>query len=202
MRVATGLTATVLATLIGVAGCGASKNEVVAPPAPEVTAVETPTDPFAWSEIDYQEYRSAALQVPLSPELLLGPQELKASLDPLCHTDGAGFAQMLADHRERAQRKPNSDLAKHLAEEVSLRLGMACPQRMGDWMTARSDAERAQQPADGQTATEPNAPKDSQDRSTVEGGPQEVEGQKLPENPYVDAPENDMPDSIAGDGSS
>lgn len=200
MRVAAGLTAIGLATLLGVAGCGAAKDEVAAVPTPEATVTETPVDPYAWTDVGYQEYRAAALQVPLSPELLLNPGDLTASLEPLCRTDGAGFAQMLAEHRQRAAARPNSDLAKHLAEEVSLRLGMACPQRMGEWMSARADADRELSGDNGQGEA-PTTPKDSREPSTVEE-PQEVEGEKLPEDPYVDAPEDEMPDSIAGEGGS
>lgn len=198
MRVATGLTAIGLAALLGVAGCGASKNETMVAPAPEVAAPETPTDPYAWTDVDYQEYRSAALQVPLSPELLIGPTDLTASLDALCHTDPAGFAALLAEHRTKAGERPNSDLAKHLGEEVSLRLGMACPQRMGDWMTARGDAERADDPSAG-TDVASSRPTDGDQPSVVEGGPQEVEGEQLPQDPYVDT-EDEMPDSVAGGG--
>ena len=139
--------------------------------------------------------------MPLSPELLIAPTELTASLDTLCHTDTAGFAALIADHQNKGIQRPNSDLAKHLGEEVSLRLGMACPQRMGDWMTARGDAERAADPTAGQpeaTAADPNQP---EQRSTVEG-PQEVEGEQLPQDPYVDAPEDEMPESVAGGGGS
>lgn len=196
MRVATRLTAIGLAALLGVAGCGASKNETMVAPAPEVAASETPTDPYAWTDVDYQEYRSAALQVPLSPELLIAPADLTASLDALCHTDPAGFATLLAEHQSKGNERPNSDLAKHLSEEVSLRLGMACPQRMGDWMTARGDAERATDPAADVASTQPT---EGDQQSVVEGGPQEVEGEQLPEDPYVDS-EDEMPDSVAGGG--
>ena len=52
MRLATGLTAIGLAALFGVAGCGTSKTDIAAPPAPEVAAAEAPTDPYAWTDVD------------------------------------------------------------------------------------------------------------------------------------------------------
>jgi hypothetical protein len=183
------LTAVALAVLFGVSACGAAE-EAAAPPAPQVQVQPSPTDPFAWKDVRYQEYRTAALQVPISTELLVQPAELTASLETLCRTDAAGFAALLAAHETRAKEAGDNDLEKHLGDEVALRLGMACDQRMGDWLTARRDADPAQD-----AGVETTDPKNA-DASRVET-PQEVEGEKLPENPYVESSEEDqVPDSV------
>lgn len=172
--------------------CGTAKDSAGDAPAAPQVAVQEPAagDPYAWTDVDYQDYRAAALAVPISPDLLVAPAGLTQSLDTLCHTDPAGFAQLVADHRTRAQTDSDSEVDKHLGEEVSLRLGMACPQRMGDWLTAERDAE---------PAVESTPAAESDERSTVES-PQEVEGEKLPENPYIDS--EDQPMSIGGAGGS
>jgi len=180
--------------LLVASACGGAINSVADVPAPQV-AVQEPTagDPYAWTDVNYQDYRSAALAVPISPDLLIAPAALTQSLDTLCHTDPAGFAQLLADHRARARTDEGDDVDQHLGEEVSLRLGMACPQRMGDWLGAQRAADPAEAAVASAEAAENNEP------STV-SSPQEVEGEKLPENPYVDT--EDQPMSIGGAGGS
>lgn len=171
--------------------CGTAKDTAAGAPAAPQVAVRQPAagDPYAWSDVDYQDYRAAALAVPISSDLLVAPAALTQSLDTLCHTDPAGFAQLVADHKARAQTD-DSDLDSHLGQEVSLRLGMACPQRMGDWLTAERD---------GEPAAESAATAEGDERSSVES-PQEVEGEQLPENPYIDS--EDQPMSIGGAGGS
>ncbi|MGQ0464504.1 MAG: hypothetical protein ACT4QG_04195 [Sporichthyaceae bacterium] len=181
------------AVLLATTACGTAQDSAGDAPAPSQAAVQEPAavDPYAWTDVDYQDYRAAALAVPISTDLLVAPAALTQSLDTLCHTDPAGFAQLLTEHQARAQAdSSDTEVAKHLGEEVGLRLGMACPQRMGDWLTAQRDAEPTE---DSTTAAE------GSERSTVES-PQEVEGEKLPENPYVDS--EDEPMSIGGAGGS
>ncbi|MGQ0846156.1 MAG: hypothetical protein ACT4QF_18700 [Sporichthyaceae bacterium] len=193
------LTAAALAVLCGVSACGAAKD-AAAPPAPEVAVVQTPIDPFAWKDVRYQEYRTAALQVPISAELLVQPAALTASLETLCRTDAAGFAALIAEHETRAKEAGDNDLETHLDQEVALRLGMACAQRMGDWLTAQRDADPAEDAGSGAADTSTTEVESSNSPSRVET-PQEVEGEKLPENPYVESSEEDVvPASVAGGG--
>ncbi len=193
------LSAVAVTAAFAMSGCGSTQVAQDAPPAPEVVAAQTPVDPFAWTDVRYQDYRAAALQVPISTELLVQPAELTQSLDQLCHTDPAGFAQLLADQETRARNEAENDLDKHLAKEVELRLGMACPQRMGDWMTAQRDAEPAQSTTTDQPDITASEPSDPNADSRVES-PQEVEGEQLPENPYVDEGPDEVPASVAGSG--
>lgn len=181
-----------LAVLLGLAACGGSKDAAVPAPPPAPVAEQATADPFAWKDVRYQDYRAAALQVPLGAELLIAPDALTQSLDTLCHTDSAGFVQLLLDHESKAREASQNDLDKHLAEEVSLRLGLSCPQRMGDWMAARQGADLSEEavtepePAPGGAGE--SVPGEA-DEPTTAVSPQEVDGEQLPENPYVESEE-------------
>lgn len=188
----TRLTVAGLAMLFGLAACAGSEDAAApAPPPAAAVAEQTSADPFAWKDVRYQDYRAAALQVPISPELLVAPAALTQSLDSLCHTDSAGFVQLIVDHESKAQAASQNDLDKHLAEEVSLRLGLACPQRMGDWMAARQGVDLSEeavtQPELAPGVSAESAPGEAAEPTVA--SPQEVDGEQLPENPYVESEE-------------
>lgn len=196
------------AVLLAMSGCGGDDARVIAAVQAEPESPAAPADPYAWTDVAYADYRAAALQVPIRPEFLVTPGALTQSLDTVCTTDLAGYTELLSAHRHRARDASEAaQRRRYLAEEVSLRLGMACPQRMADWATARAAAqggdtlhEAGGLDSDGRTEASTSNPRTRRSHLTRA---ETVEGSLLPSDPYVEDYEaEDLPGSVAGNGGS
>jgi hypothetical protein len=115
---------------------------------PTVSAEPTPLDPFAWTDVPYKEYLDAAQEIGVRPDVLVSESGFSAGLDALCHTSSADLAAMRKAQLSKTRNTETYSDADYLGDEVGLRIGLACPQRMSDW-TATSDD---QMDADGNTS--------------------------------------------------
>lgn len=116
----------------------ASDAVVVATPTP--TPEATPTDPFAWSDVEYQDYLDAAQELGLRPDVLVPEAGFTSGLSALCRTPAVEMVTMRSEHRSYTEDAATYSTAKYLADEIGLRIGLACPQRMTDWTAAEDDS--------------------------------------------------------------
>jgi hypothetical protein len=142
---------------------GASDEAVAVQPAESGTP--TPLDPFAWTDVSYYDYLEAAEQIGLRPDVLVPEAGFSSGLNALCHTSAEEMATMRSSHVEDVADSGTYSTAKYLGDEVGLRLGMACPQRMTDWTAAGLEQEGTDpdEPEEESTVTE-----DDLDRATAE----------------------------------
>jgi len=133
-----------LAALAGLAGCGhpplsgtpAQAASTIQTAAPDTTA----SDPYAFSDVPYPDYREAAEQLSIPTGLLISPTGFSESLSTLCHSSPDDFSKLVTDQRSKAgSDSDGASTLQSLADEVQLRLSLSCPQRMGDWASARAD---------------------------------------------------------------
>ncbi|MGQ0630043.1 MAG: hypothetical protein ACT4P1_03315 [Sporichthyaceae bacterium] len=141
MRQRLGSAAAVAAALVVLSACGGGSD--AAPPQAAVVPVVADTDtsqveqnPFAWSQVPYAVYVEAAEQLAIRPDVLIPSGEFLASLGEICTTPTGGYTDL------RAQQVASSDTetgdqttAQYLRDETSLRITLACPQRMPDWIS-------------------------------------------------------------------
>jgi len=106
---------------------------------PTASADPTPLDPYAWTEVPYQEYLDAADQIGLRPDVLVPEAGFSSGLNELCHTSPADFVTMRKSQMANTKETETYTAAKYLGDEVGLRIGLACPQRMGDWAATDDD---------------------------------------------------------------
>lgn len=129
----------------------ASDADVAVQPTP--TAEPTALDPFGWTDVSYQEYLDAANQLGLRPDFLVPEAGFSSGLNILCHTSAEDLVEMRTTQMSHTKETETYSTAKHLADEVALRLGLACPQRMTDWKAAEGEqAERNSDAEDGVSA--------------------------------------------------
>lgn len=147
----------------------ASAEAVVVQPT-ESTA--TPLDPYAWSDVSYAEYLEAAQQIGLRPDVLVPEAGFSSGLNTLCRSSAEELATMRDSHVEDVTDSGTYSTAKYLADEVGLRLGLACPQRMTDWTAASIEQEDTDedQAEEGSSVTD-----DDLDRATAEEEAQSAE---------------------------
>lgn len=141
----------------------ASENEVVVQPAESTSP--TPFDPFAWSDVPYADYVEAADQIGLRPDVLVPEAGFSSGLNTLCHTSAEDMAVMRSSHVEDVSDSGTYSTAKYLADEVGLRLGLACPQRMTDWTAAGVQQDDTDS---DQTEEDSSVTGDDLDRATEE----------------------------------
>lgn len=144
------LAAASFAALACLGACGndsdaASDEAVVVTSTP--TPEPTPVDPFAWNDVPYQEYLDAAEELGLRPDVLLPEAGFSSGLSTLCRTTAEDMVAMRSSHQSYTEDAATYSTAKYLADEVGLRIGLACPQRMTDWTAAGYD-ERDQHEGD------------------------------------------------------
>lgn len=132
----------------------APSQAAVAPVAADTTQVLE--NPFAWSQVPYGEYLDAAEQLAIRPDVLISSESFLASLDELCTTPAAGYQDLRRLQLASSDTDTNDQAtAQYLRDETSLRITLACPQRMADWVSvpeaesvddlAAEEAEAAQQ---------------------------------------------------------
>lgn len=110
---------------------------------PAVTPEPTPLDPFGWADVDYEDYLAAADELGLRPEVLLPMAGFSSSLNLLCHSSAEDLARMRTAQMDHTKETETYSNAKYLGDEVALRLGLACPQRMADWNAAGIDRDNS-----------------------------------------------------------
>ena len=103
---------------------------------PIESGTPTPLDPFAWTDVSYFDYLEAADEIGLRPDVLVPEAGFSSGLDALCRTSAEDMATMRSSHIEDVADSGTYSTAKYRGDEVGLRIGMACPQRMTDWTTA------------------------------------------------------------------
>lgn len=142
---------------------GESDETVAMQPADSPTA--TPADPFAWTDVSYSDYLEAADQIGLRPDVLVPEAGFSSGLNTLCHTSAEEMAVMRNSHVGDVADSGTYSTAKYLGDEVGLRLGMACPQRMTDWTAAdlEQDGTDPDEPEEQSTVSD-----DDLDRATAE----------------------------------
>lgn len=123
---------------LGACSDGDSDGDAVAAVVPTESASPTSLDPYAWANVPYKDYLDAAEQIGLRPDVLVPEFGFDTGLDKLCHTTPADFATMRKTQMANTRDTDTYTTAHYLGDEVALRLGLACPQRMGDW-TATDD---------------------------------------------------------------
>ncbi|MBA3744135.1 hypothetical protein [Sporichthya sp.] len=139
------LTAVAVVLLACLGACTDDRSDAASDEAlvvlPTVTPEPTPLDPFAWSDVDYEDYLAAADELGLRPEVLLPLAGFSSALNALCHTSAEDLAKMRTAQMDHTKETESYSNAKYLGDEVALRLGLACPQRMTDWNAAGSDRD-------------------------------------------------------------
>lgn len=103
---------------------------------PTASASPTALDPYAWTDVPYADYLEAADQIGLRPDVLVAEAGFSSGLSVLCRTSAEELATMRSSYVEDVTDSGTYSTAKYLADEVGLRLGLACPQRMTDWTAA------------------------------------------------------------------
>ncbi len=150
------LVAASFATVACLGACGggsdsASGDAVVVQPTPSAPPISL--DPFAWTDVAYQDYLDAADQLGLRPDVLVSEAGFSSGLNTLCRTTPDAMVTMRTSHGSYTEDAETYSTAKYLAEEVGLRIGLACPQRMTDWTAAGYDADDSHDTDDPTTAT-------------------------------------------------
>lgn len=134
------LGAATAALLACLGACGGSSDAPDSAPAPAPAPSETPSsspDPYAWVDVPYAAYYEAAEKLAIRPDMLTPADELSGSLESLCTTSAEGLAEL-----RRAQvASVEMASAFFLDDETTLRLSLACPQRIADWVSARTADE-------------------------------------------------------------
>lgn len=137
------------ALLAGLGACsdgnesdGASAAVPVAP-----VVVVTPTaasaDPYAWTDIRYEDYLKAAEQLGIRPDMLRPLAGFSSGLSELCHTAPAQFGEMRQAQLTNTANTETYSAAQYMHDEVALRIGLACPQRMADWTATNTGEDTA-----------------------------------------------------------
>jgi hypothetical protein len=139
------LTAASVAALACLGGCSSGDDAKQAAPTEQVTASAEPStlDPNAWVDVPYKDYLAAADQIGLRPDVLQPESGFSSGLNTLCHTSAADLATMRKTQLANRDGTDTYTTAKYLGDEVGLRIGMSCPQRMGDWAATEADDDGA-----------------------------------------------------------
>ena len=154
----------------------AASDEAV--PQPAASALPTAVDPFAWTDVSYEEYLEAADQIGLRPDVLVPEAGFSSGLGALCHTSAEDMATMRRSHVGDVADSGSYSTAEYLGDEAGLRLGLACPQRMTDWTAAGTEHTDTgpDQAEDGTAVTD-----DDLDRATAEEVAGSAEPSSAPE---------------------
>ncbi|HUR74627.1 MAG TPA: hypothetical protein VMZ00_10150 [Sporichthya sp.] len=141
-----------------VGGCTGGRSDATSDGAvavqPTPSAEPTALDPFAWTDVPYDGYLAAAKELGLRPELLLPMAGFSSGLRALCHTSATDLAAMRSAQMAHTKDTETYTAARYLGDEVALRIGLACPQRMTDWNAAgiAQDEKDAEVKDDGVSA--------------------------------------------------
>lgn len=107
-----------------------------------VTTESTPasSDPYAWRAVAYEDYLEAAHQLNIRPDLLRPRAGFDDGLDELCRSTPEQLSQVRQTQQANLDEGATYTAAQYMSDEVSLRIDLACPQRMGDWTSAATEA--------------------------------------------------------------
>ncbi|GAA0635973.1 hypothetical protein GCM10009547_45220 [Sporichthya brevicatena] len=137
---------------------------VAATPTPE----PTPVDPFAWTDVEYEDYLEAAKELGLRPDVLVPQAGFSSGLGALCRSSAEELAAMRSAHAEYTQDTDRYATAKYLSDEIGLRLGLACPQRMGDWTEASMERD-SETDAENSTVTDEDLARAAEEEANNSG---------------------------------
>jgi hypothetical protein len=194
-----GLAAASVAVLACLGAC--SDGDVAdAQPAPEptVSAEPTPTDPFAWTDVPYKDYLDAAHEIGLRPDVLVPESGFSSGLNTLCHTTPTDFAALRKSQQANTSDTDTYTTAKYLSDEVGLRLGLACPQRMGDWAATSDDRASADEADDDvSTVTDEDLARAEAEEAAASHEPDDQSGENRSPDP---GPSDDVDVSTTSNG--
>jgi predicted small lipoprotein YifL len=163
-----------VAALAGLAGCGHSPLAgTSAEAASKQTAApdSTAADPYAFKDVAYSDYRDAAQQLSIPTGLLIPATGFSEALSTLCHSSPDDFSKLVTEQRTKAgSDSDGASTLQSLADEVQLRLSLSCPQRMGDWATARTADQSYGDDNDVPATASPSPSAGSEDSSGDDGG--------------------------------
>ncbi|MGQ0623755.1 MAG: hypothetical protein ACT4PP_03750 [Sporichthyaceae bacterium] len=126
------------AALLGISACGggsdaAPPQAAIAPVVAETTQVLT--NAFAWTEVPYAEYLDTAQQLSIRPDVLVHSERWTASLEEICTAPASSYQELRTSQLASNDTDTgDQSTAQYLRDETSLRITLACPQRMADWI--------------------------------------------------------------------
>ncbi len=168
------IAAATAALCAALSGCGGKSADAADLPAPTPSATVS-SDPFAFNLVPYLEYSDAARQTGIRPDLVAREFGFNDGLGTLCRATPADLTTLLATLKTAASSEDNAGYAvQAMIDEVSLRIDMACPQRMSDWIAAGGGSEH---PGDDGYAAEPSVEEPETDETgapTTEPTPSSV----------------------------
>jgi hypothetical protein len=131
------IAAAAVALSAALTGCGGGKGD-----ADRADGAPTPTptpsaDPYAFAHVPYPAYSEAARQTGIRPDIVKREYGFSAGIAALCKSTPADLTKLLGELKTAAaaDEEPSHTL-QAMIDEVSLRLGLSCPQRMSDWIEA------------------------------------------------------------------
>lgn len=137
------------ALLPWLSACGGTESDTASGAGPALvlpSAVATPAavaDPYAWTDVPYGDYLKAAEQLGIRRDLLRPPTGFSAGLAELCRTAPAQLVEIRKAHLANLDNADTFSAAQFMQDEVALRIGLACPQRMVDWTAAGTGEDGA-----------------------------------------------------------
>lgn len=139
-------TAASAALLAGLGACSGGSESDVPSAAVAVVPVIAATpgaaaDPYAWTDVLYEDYLEAADQLGIRPDLRRPLAGFSSGLNELCHQTPEQLAEMRKAQQANLNEADTFSAAQYMSDEVALRIGMACPQRMSDWTSTNSSSE-------------------------------------------------------------
>ncbi len=141
-----------LACLGACSSDGDSASVEAASVEPTPTPVPTPFDPYGWADVEYEDYLEAAQELGLRPDVLVPQAGFSSGLSALCRSSAEELAALRTSHAAYTEDSETYSTAKYLTDEVGLRLGLACPQRMGDWTEASMEHETGPSDSDAENS--------------------------------------------------
>lgn len=148
------IAAAAVALSAALAGCGGSKGD---PGGVTQSATPTPSaDPYAFSYVPYPSYSEAARQTGILPDVVQRELGFHAGIAKLCRSTSGDLTMLLDELRTASARKDEPvGTLRAMIDEVSLRMGLACPKRMSDWIGARGDSANPTDDIEPTEAPEP-----------------------------------------------
>jgi hypothetical protein len=158
------------------AGCGGGKGNGPGGGA-NVTQSATPTpstDPYGFTYVPYGDYAEAARQTGILPDVVKPEYGFHAGIAALCRRTPEDLTKLLDELRSASARKEAPGYAlRGMVDEVSLRLGLACPRRMSDWIAAGGGGAEPTEEPDPTETPQPSAsdePTGSPDSGSSDSG--------------------------------
>ena len=160
------ITAAAAAFCAALSGCGGTNADAADPPSPTPSATQS-SDPYAFSRVSYLDYSDAARQTGIRPDLVAREFGFNDGIGTLCRSTPIDLTALLATLKTAAASEDNAGYGiQAMIDEVSLRIDMACPQRMSDWIAVGGDpntrgttgTRRSRPTRPGSTAPGPRRP--------------------------------------------